>query len=82
MRIRYNSQRSSFYDEIESVLKDSSLDREITVLSNQNYSYAEEEIEVVISDGDDRHFLTNWWKAQASLFPARAKALGASLHRP
>ena len=69
MRIKFNTKKSRFYDEIRSVLEGSSLDREVTVLSNDGYSYAEEEIEILISDTDYSHFKTNWWKAQASLFP-------------
>ena len=75
MRIRFNTKKSGFYHEIRSVLEASSLDREVTVLSNDGYSYAEEEIEILISDSDTAHFKTNWWKAQASLFPARVKAV-------
>lgn len=75
MRIRFNTKKSGFYDEIKSALDDSSLDREVTVLSNENYSYVEEEIEVFLSDKDESGFKTDWWKAQASLFPARVKAV-------
>ena len=75
MRIKFNTKKSGFYDEIRSVLEGSSPDREVTVISNDGYSYAEEEIEVLILDTDTTHFKTNWWKAQASLFPARVKAV-------
>ena len=75
MRIKFNTKKIGFYDEIRSVLDGSSLDREVTVLSNDGYSYAEEEIEILISGTDTTHFKTNWWKAQASLFPARVKAV-------
>ena len=52
MRIKFNSKKSGFYNEIRSVLEGSSLDREVTVLSNDGYSYAEEEIEILISETD------------------------------
>ena len=45
MKIRFNTKKSGFYDEIKSALEDSSLDRELMVLSNESYSYVEEEIE-------------------------------------
>ena len=46
-----------FRDEI-SVFTDSSLDREVTVLSNDGYSYVEEEIEILISETNTTHFIT------------------------
>jgi hypothetical protein len=75
MRIKFNTRKSGFYNEIKSALEDSSLDSEVTVLSNENYSYVEEEIEVFLSDKDESGFKTDWWKAQAGLFPARIKAV-------
>ena len=45
MKIRFNTRKSGFYNEIKSALEDSSLDSEVTVLSNDGYSYVEEEIE-------------------------------------
>jgi hypothetical protein len=75
MKIQFNTRKSGFYNEIKSALEDSSLDSEVTVLSNESYSYVEEETEVLLSDKDESYFETNWWKAQASLFPARVKAL-------
>ena len=75
MRIKFNTKKSGFYDKIKSALEDSPLDGEVTVLSNKSYSYVEEEIEVLLSDKDESHFNTDWWKAQASLFPARVKAV-------
>ena len=52
MRIKFNTKKSGFYDEIRSVLNGSSLDPEVTVISNDGYSYAEGEIEVLILDTD------------------------------
>jgi len=79
MRIRFNTSKSGFYNEIKDVLEEHSSnglmqDAEILVLSNENYSYTEDSINFRITNSDSEHFTTDWFKSQASLFPARAKA--------
>ena len=68
MRIRYNTRKSSFYDQAKrkftELAEELSKGNTITILENENYGYAKEKIEVLIEKSERDSFLTDWQKKE------------------